>query len=500
MSDLVVFILTLFIFLLSRIFIIKNFKFDSSKSTGDSIGHLNLLKNLYENNGKIKDLKHYLFDTNDYPNGFHKLIYWLRIPLNRIEKIGVFIPSIFDLLLLLLLLLSVSFFGGDFKYWVLTFPFVLIFIHNDGRAFHFGERAMGTFFGSAYLFCMISYLMSYNYWYIFAACFCFVVFSTSSKFSIQAVFLISLILTIISLDYRPILILIFCFIVACLLTAGYSYKVVKGLIRHSTYFSKRMHMTNYAHSSYFELFSKLASFDFRKVMNLYYFNPICLIFSGLAVTPIFFYNVFFTEFIPSSMYWFVMIGLSGILVTLLISFRPLKFLGEPERYLEYVVIPIVLVLTYIPFKPSFIVLISMGCLALSLLIKIYFLFKINVFVSQEYYKDQDDLIKFVNKMEDKILLCIDLRLSFLLGYYNNRVKYVTLFGNIGIGKETEYTELVPKKYPYPGEDLEKYIKKYNIDYLCVSHQSLRNIKGTLIYDFSKFKIVFQNKLFTVYKV
>ena len=500
MHDLFVYFLTAFTFVFLRIFIIKKFKFDSSKSTGDCIGHLNLLKSLYENNGKIIDLKQYLFDTNDYPNGFHKLIYWLRIPLNRIEKIGVFIPSIFDFLLLLLLLLSVTFFGGDFKYWVLTFPFLLIFIHNNGRSFHFGERAMGTFFGSAYLFCIISYLMSYNYWYIGVACFCFVVFSTSSKFSIQAVFLISLILSIISLDYSPLLILMFCFIAACFLTAGYPYKVVKGLIRHSTYFSKRMHITNYSHSSYFDLFSKLLSFRPKKIANLYYFNPVCLIFSGVAVTPIFIYNIFFEEVIPSSMYWLVMMGLSGILVTLLISLKPFKILGEPERYLEYVVIPIVLVLTYIPFKPSLIVLISMGFLLLSFLLKIYFLFNLKVANSQEFYNDQDHLIKYVNTMDNKTLLCIDLRLSFLLGYYNNKVKFVTLFGNIGIGKQDAFTELVPEKYPYPGDDLSKYIKKHNIDYICVSHQSLRNVADIMKYDFSKFTKVFDNGSFSVYEI
>ena len=447
-----VILITIIVFLFTRIFFITRFGFNSAKTTGDSIGHLNILKNIYENNGKIVDLKQYIFDTNDYPNGFHKIIYILKIPISVIEKYGSFIPSIFDGITLLSLIYFVLKFGGENIGWLILYPLLVIFIHNDGRAFYFGERSFGTMLGSIYLVSSSIYVYSNSLIFLSLAILCFTILSTSAKFALQAVIFITIVYSFLTMSHEYVLLLLICVLISFILTRGYSLKVIMGLIRHSSYIYKRMNIMKYSFSSYNQLLKILFSFNTKKIINVLYYNPVCLIFTGFSISPLLIHSFFSLNVVPNQLNWVEPLVLSGFVLTLLISFKSLKFLGEPERYLEFIVIPAFIMLTYVPIQVNIYSLISILLLIFGLFLKLSFLYKSKRHTNIQFFQDQDSLIKFANKLENKIILCVDLRLSFLLGYYNRNVKFVTIFGNIGINKEDLYTELVPVKYPFPNSD------------------------------------------------
>ena len=65
---------------------------------GDSMGHLMYVKEYYRTNGKPIDMSWlYILDSTDYPNGFHKLFYHLKISVSWLEKYGGYLPTIFDI-------------------------------------------------------------------------------------------------------------------------------------------------------------------------------------------------------------------------------------------------------------------------------------------------------------------------------------------------------------------------------------------------------------------
>ena len=77
------------------------------------------------------------------------------------------------------------------------------------------------------------------------------------------------------------------------------------------------------------------------------------------------------------------------------------------------------------------------------------------------------------------------------------------FSNIGINEDYDkYKWLIKDWYPFVRNDLENVIEKYKVDTLVVDKISVKNLSialGSSYYDFTKFKIIYENNLYTIYK-
>lgn len=499
MSDYIVILTVIILFLVSRIIIIKYFNFDSTKSSGDCIGHLHLIKNIFKNNGRIKNLEQYIFDTNDYPNGFHKIFFYLKISLSKIERYGCYIPSISDFLLLISICVSTFFYGGGNLFYLLYFPFMLIFIHNEGRTFYLSERSFGTLFGSLYLFLIGLLTVNFSLTYFFLSFLCFTIVSVSSKFSLQAIVFVSFIFSLLSLNYLPFIYIVLFFIFSHFITCGYSSFVLRGLIRHSKWVLSRIDMCRYNKSSLAPLFNYRNYLNLKSIFVLFFYNPLFLILFGFGLSPLFFYHYNILMIPSANLPWYVLMTYSGFIVSILISLKKLKFLGEPERYLEYIVLPLILSLSFFPFNFNIINQFVIFLIIIMFTLKINQLFILYRNRDNNYYTDQSDFISFTSSLDKGVVLCIDLRLSYLVGYYNEKLKFVNLFGNIGKGFQVSYNELVPDKYPYPGCDLDYYVHKYSIKFICVNRNKLK-LKTPINYNFNNYNLIFNNNTFSVYSV
>lgn len=499
MSEYLIYLCSIFLFLLSRILIIKYFNFDSSTSTGDCIGHLSILKNLHLNKGKVKKIDQYIFDTNDYPNGFHIILYLTKLPISFFEKYGCYIPTFFDLLLLVSTCIYTHFLGGEYKYWLLIFPFILLLFQNDGRAYYLGERSLGSLLGSLYLVTIECSVYDFNIVLYFLGFLLFALTSITSKFALQAICFISIVYSFITFNFIPTLILIIYFALSHIFTFGYSTFVLKGHLRHCKFVLSRIQMMSYYKSSVYDillLFKKFSAYNITKIL---FYNPFFLLFTGFTIIPLFLIHFPINNIFLFYEQKFVILVYCGIFVTLIISIKYFKFLGEPERYLEFIILPLFILTSYIPFEGSLLILFILCLTILMVLIKIRILIYNKSLLDNAYLLDQKSLLNFTSKFEESVFLCIDLRLSFLVGYYNSNLKFVNLIGNIGHGFQEEYAKLVPIRYPYPCEDLDYHIKKYKINYICVRNKSLSNVKDIVVYDFTPFQEVFHNNNFSVYE-
>jgi hypothetical protein len=495
----VVFIVTLIGFLLTRmgsVYLIN--KKNSFYTDGDAIGHLNYVQEIYSAEGRIPaKLRKYILDYNDYPNGFHKLFYLLKIPLSALERWGGYVPVLCDLGLLCFTALCMHHFGGTDVFWLLTFPFLRLFIANEGRSSHFSERAYGVFWGNVFLGAMIGYHVSGELFWIPLALAGFFIFSVSSKFAWQGTFFITLLLCVLEQSLFFVGFYLSAFTLSVLLSRGYSYRVLKGLLRHSifykTYLSKRYFGLPKHYRVFLGLFKRGGLRD-RVVLSMN--SSVCKVISDNPLNL----AVLFLLCVQDTGDVFMSASLAGIALVLLISLEPLKFLGEPERYLEFSALPVFVLLSQkaIPLPIVLAVFVATGGFY-----ALHCYFFSRAYAKQQHSsRDLKDLLAFFEGGDGGTVLTLPMRLSFFLGYCTASYKFVTLFSNIAPGEEgAAYKALIPDYYPYPGQDLMGYVAHYTIDYIVQDKDRTQlldaHVKASY-YSFMPFKLVYENESYAVY--
>ena len=185
------------------------------------------------------------------------------------------------------------------------------------------------FFGSLYLVSAYFFYQTNEFKFLFAAVFSFFVFSVSSKFAWQAVSLITLYMAIYFRSIDPIAVYALSFLFALLLSRGYSVAVLRGLIRHSTFYATYLASRHYGLEKSFEKIYSARSF--KALLKEFLDNRI---FRFITDYPV----VFFSLVVLTSAESFL-IGkwLIPFLVILHFVFctERFKFLGEAERYIEF---------------------------------------------------------------------------------------------------------------------------------------------------------------------
>ena len=490
----------IFVFLLTRIWIAYLHIRSSFYTVGDALIHLTLVKEIYNANGRIKNkLEKYLLDHNDYPNGFHKLFYILKIPLSVLERFGGFVPVLCDLGLLCFTALYLYLLGGENFFWLLTFPFLRMFIANEGRSSNFSERAFGVLWGNVFLGAMIGYYASGELYWLPVALVGFFIFSVSSKFSWQGTFFITFLLSVFEQSLFFIGFYLMSFVVSIFLSWGYSYKVLRGLIRHSIFYKTYLSKRYFGLSNHYRTFLVfLTQGGLRTKIMLSMTSSVCRSISDNPLNL----ALLFLLFTGAERDVFMSAALAGMILVPIIAHESLKFLGEPERYLEFSFLFVYLTLSHITV-PLPVILGVFG------IIGGYYIFHWYFFgLSHPKYRDKSmdmrTLLGFFEERDGGTILTLPLRLSFFLGYCTTSYKFVTLLVNIAPGdKGAAYKALVPDYYPYPGSNLQHYVASYAIDYIVQDKARIKSLDTYLeepYYSPIPFTLVFENESYAVYSV
>ncbi|MBW1973771.1 MAG: hypothetical protein JRI44_13190, partial [Deltaproteobacteria bacterium] len=369
-------LLTIFIYFIV-LFLYLSFRFNLSTkitrfyyNTGDVINHLILIYLIKQNNNRIiKETPQFLLsDVNDYPSFYHKLMSYF--PTDMVEKFGWFSGILFDSLYL------------SMVYWVswwfaniegvsnaietaviasIIFAFTPLLYDHEGRTFRVSERPMGDFLGA---FALLSTIFFIKYklviWLILALA-SIIIVVISSKFALQAVVFISIILSLIDKNIWYILIPLFGILLSFILTKGYALTVLKGSIRHSYYYATRfLKIMPFYYSSYLlplsliKLFfskssnsSNIISKIITKISKIKYLLMQDSLFKTFFLAPLIIYLIYLVVIsyypITHSSYietTFLNFVLASFLVAFIIAIKPLKFLGEPERYIIFSLTPL----------------------------------------------------------------------------------------------------------------------------------------------------------------
>ncbi|MFA5136559.1 MAG: hypothetical protein WC489_04155 [Patescibacteria group bacterium] len=473
----------------------------------DAIAHLHIVKRIKKQKGKLPDFSDlYTFEKSDYPYGYHKIINLFGFSLNFLEKYGGYFPIFWDILLLTAVNYTLGVYGGS-KIVSLLFPFLVVFIWNIGRSTHFTERAFGILFGNLYLLSGVLIYLSGNYFILLISILFFILFASASKFTWQAVLFFSVILSTLSWTPLYIGLFIFCFVVASLLTNHYTSRVFIGVVRHSIFCRThlwKLFLKNSNYGDFITFLKRLRHGHLNEAVSYYFSNPILKLVSDNPITIIAVAVVIRNyKSLDIFAFWFI----AGVLLVLFISTDLLKFLGEPERYMELAVIPVFVLTSRFtaasPFDYILIVL-TVTFLAFSYVYHIKYRIRVDTMYSflQEEYMSAMELVELIKDYKNKTILTIDMRVSFFFGYYNENNRFISDFTNSPvISRWKDYMELMPDRLAYPGNDIDTYIRKYEIDYMIVHKKRLIDINHLTkkkYYDFSRYREEFKNEFFTLY--
>ncbi|MEK7543875.1 MAG: hypothetical protein AAB557_03340 [Patescibacteria group bacterium] len=161
---------------------------------------------------------------------------------------------------------------------------------------------------------------------------------------------------------------------------------------------------------------------------------------------------------------YIWIWTAVIIGLLTLSVEGLRFLGEGNRYLEYCILPISIVLgSYIPsFLHSYGTLFITSAILFLLILIVYILYiQINVVLKDRMRTITPELwdcIKYLNKFGKKARVAVfPLQFGDALTYFING-KVLTTYNNEGL---TYLTDI----YPVVKKPIDKIMKKFNINFI-----------------------------------
>jgi hypothetical protein len=187
--------------------------------------------------------------------------------------------------------------------------------------------------------------------------------------------------------------------------------------------------------------------------------------------------------------------LAGILTFAAFSIKYLLFLGEPERYLEYVLFPLSILSAYAMVNLG---LSLLGLLLFSFSLCVIFMdYRLTLRAADKYgYRQFDEVIRYLNLVsETKNILVIPTFYTPQVAYFTHH-RVVAFADNLASSKENEEELLLvfPKLLDYPNENLNLLVHRFNLDLIVA-----RKKTGYNSYDFSKFSACFENEEFSVYE-
>ena len=460
----------------------------------------------------------------DYPPLYHYVL--ALFPRSLRERFGLYLGAIIDTLNVIVIYY--------FIIYLSALPDIAIYISNPGtlasiacllftispallavgagpRAYSATPRPLGElFFSLTFLFGLVFFVESNIYALISASFFASLIL-LSSKFGAQVLLFFSLLVAVLTNCYLLLLIPVLGTGIGLIISKGYLARVLYGSLRHSllyknvmqdscTFTRARNDLSPIADCIRNGLRGDLKEFakSFYTILN-HNTYVILLIRNPLLLLLICIMYIKFDDLMSNTVLYFLTCWIAASVVVFIItSLRPFLFLGEAERYLEYSLSAQVILLVFF---------FDLWAVYLPLVIVYCFLFYVATIIELKFMSDhidtsiEENLFSWIkNNLKDRKFLGIP------AGGIQHELLYKTgnciwqVPANLSRVSEADYLQLYPIRYPYPSDSLNDIVNQYDIHYLLVNEQ---DVKETLLsgihYDFTRFKKIFGNSKYSIYK-
>ena len=486
--------------------------------SGDAAIHLIIADGIRRNGHRIPDRfpEFLLSGPHNYPSCFHWLLSF--IPRKTLEKFEPFIGTLIELVHNIFVFTACYYLalrqGVTNAIWVgflatIIFALTPLFVDHVGRVFLLSERPFGSLLGTIFVFFGLQYIVSPNLWLLVGAAVVIGIIFISSKFTVQAILFISFIFSLLSWTVKLWLPIAAGFLLISLASRGYALRVLAGHLRHSIFYKKFL-LQNYLRptSQYRDLFQSLIrairhpyilikAFRTNSLLKLFSMMPWVIVLFPLAIKNS--KSLESNSLLQVCLLWIVSCGA----VLCITSFNGMRFLGEPERYLEISILPVSFLISFFLMQTRF-----LGIWVLFFLVALYALMAFVVIFSGArrgnlWSVDQERLCQWLLKAKPSRVMTIPLKMVSFLVYRTNH-KGLNILTNISEkSQQRKFRELCPILYPYPDSDLKKLINEYELDLIVVHKPTLAFLEMNnpdIHYDFSDLKKEYENGSYVAYSV
>lgn len=500
--------------------IILLFQYKITKAGFDHFFHFALIQDIKKNRNKFvsKTSSYIIYDNFAYPQFYHWLFSFLpeKFIREKYNKVGQFINfltlatfvffayKVYDFLDIQISRELFVLYSG-LAFTLSPFNYLLWNAKNRGLS----VRGFGLMLGFLYLYCIVWLNLYNNNWFYLPIYFLVFMILLSSQFTFQFVLLASPLLAIF---YKDIF-LIFPPFVAALLYLIFFRKIAISFFK-GQYYHKKIWIKYIAKNDILKRrFSIYRDFiyEFWKKKDIKYIidNPIVAIVLGfpfLSVLVFFIAKNFIiksTEFTLTGNILVLIIPVFVALIAFLVtSFRPTRFFGEPERYVEFA-LPLfsILAVSYLQnFIWLFVVLI---CFSFVYLIYQYSLFGFNK-EETKFHINIENIKKIISQNSQK-----DFYLTFsnnisVLNFLIDNDKFKILSPNITslYTGSVHIKDIYVKGFPYVNTSvLIPLIKEFNIEWFILETENLKKDDFELLDKKNLiFEKVHQEDLFVIYKI
>lgn len=355
--------------------------------SSDHYIHVNILNKIRESNFSFRVTKISCYNEKHtaYPIFFHYLLALffyntaVNFPLRIVRGIQFLSLLSFNIFLFFFTELSDFLFYMKANLVYLSFPISYVFWNAKNRGL--SARGFGLLLGQIFIYLVVFWLESENSIYLLILTLISLIILISSQFSFQFILLFSLLFSFFFLKVELLLTVISSLILFRIFFPTISKDFFIGQYYHKKNYSRFLapiHIFKRRPDIYrdlvYDFWKKLFSKKTPKIKALYYIytNPVIEMLYGFP-----FIWVTLVYIIYSGDYFSIQIIdkliLLSVLLFVFISLRPLRFLGEPQRYVEFL-IPLISISFIIKTPNSFhflSILLSTSFILFAILLKKY---------------------------------------------------------------------------------------------------------------------------------
>jgi hypothetical protein len=431
------------------------------------------------------------------------------LPKRLREKDFVFGPLADSIQSVVIFLVSMWLSGSSHIAFLSAIGFALTpaLLRADARVFFLSPRPWAELFASVSLLFAVLFYHDHNLVLGFISALFGSFVLLTGRFGAQAILFLSLGIAAVLLAWEFLLVLFFGFLLAVLLSKGYYFRVLRRHLEHMNFFRttlvKRFSGTTHV-TGWKDVTSALI--ERKNVINIFARNPIisCLVFTPLLIllwiAALVDFSLILSE--PILLSFFVWANVAFVVV-LLVSSRQLRFLGEAERYQNYAMLPICVVVPIILEGIGSVALWVLFALALLysaiLISKNYSLAYRYFGVTEEMEKASNELFSFLNQLPSERIFSIPFSVSTEVSY---KTHHTTVYwGAIPLTDKftsEDFTEVFDE-FPYPKKNIDKHFRKFGATLLLFSKRLMGEIPLSH-YELDGFERTFENEGFEAYRM
>ncbi len=373
--------LTILFLFVSLIFNYLYISIKNEKRGSDHYAH-KLIIDLIKQNGNrfINDIKTFLFgNMMGYPQLYHwilsyftesQLKFIIRYQNILINLTSLFIHCAFSFYLAATLEIDGNPFQILFYSLLMFLSSGFLFDGQNARNTGLSARSIGFITGQIFMYCCYFYFNG-NYYFVFSFPLLMLFSLLMSQFTTQFIIIASVILSLLFMDYLFFLVNILGILLFIILFPVTSKNYLIFQWKHKKYYAKYgtklilLPMRKSIWGDFIHIGRYVKQRGVQRTLLYMYYNPIVKILTGVPVMMFIFYFMILqlhyeTYFFDSNLVVLLKIIAVTFLVFMLTSFKYTRFLGEPERYVEFA-ISMACAVTAIRFfdQPLFVFLIVM---------------------------------------------------------------------------------------------------------------------------------------------